>query len=200
MANPSGKIIFTCGASQSGKTYWTMEQLKRFDRVIVWDIKNDPKEFKGFVKCQDKMKLVELCSRSKTGPLKIAYHGRKGDFDFFCKLAFQWAKDKPCAILVDELSDVTTIAKAPEAWGDIVRKILFTGSWVFAISQRPAECDKTVIGNASVIHVHRMSRSKDRKYIAEEMDISREMVDKLKNRDWVEKDMQTLKVSNFVYS
>lgn len=199
MPNPSGKIVFICGASQSGKTFWTMEQLKRFDRVICWDIKNDPKEFKGFIRTSDKIKLVEACAKNKHGSLKIAFHGKKPDFDFFCRVAFRWAQDKAAAILVDELSDVTTIAKAPEAWGDIVRKILFTGSWVFAVAQRPAECDKTVIGNASIIHVHRMSRAKDRKYIADEMDITRDMVDKLKNRDWIEKDMQSLKISNFIY-
>jgi len=194
-----GKIYLVIGATRSGKTYWTEQQLKRFKRIIVWDIKHDKREFKGFIRCTDKAELVKHCAMNRRGPLKITFSGHVSDFEFFCRLVYVWAQDAPCAIVVDELSDVTTISKAPPAWGMIIRKVLCTGSDVFAITQRPAEIDKTTVGNATIFHVHRMSRAKDRKYIAEEMDINVNRVNALSDRDYIEKNNITQKTKDFKY-
>lgn len=194
-----GKIYLVIGATRSGKTYWTEKQLKKYQRIIVWDIKHDLKEFKGFIRCTSLADLISYCASHKNKPLRITYSGQIKDFEMFCKLAYTWANDKACAIVVDELSDVTTISKAPPAWGHIIRKVLCTGSDVFAITQRPAEIDKTTVGNASIFHVHRMSRAKDRKYIADEMDIDVSQVNQLDDRDYIEKNNITRKVTNYKY-
>ncbi|MFK5947697.1 MAG: hypothetical protein QM500_02865 [Methylococcales bacterium] len=194
-----GKLYLIIGSTRSGKTHWTMKQLEKFDRAIVWDIKHDLREFKGFIRCTSMQQLIRLLFEHKDKPLRVTYSGNVSDFDMWCKLAYQWANDKKCAIVSDELSDVTTISKAPPAWGQIIRKVLCTGSDVFAITQRPAEIDKTTVGNASIFHVHRMSRAKDRKYIAEEMDISVDMVNSLSDRDYIEKNNITQIVDTFKY-
>jgi len=194
-----GKLNLVIGATRSGKTYWTMDQLKKYKRVVVWDIKNDPREFKGYVRCTNKLDFVKFLFKARKSDLKITFSGTAADFSFWCRIVYQWANDKACAIVADELSDVTTISKAPEHWGHIIRKVLCTGSEVYAITQRPAEIDKTTVGNASIFHVHRMSRAKDRKYISDEMDIDVSQVNQLGDRDYIEKNNITQKVTTYKY-
>ncbi len=194
-----GKLTLIVGATRSGKTHWTMQELNKHKRIIVWDIKHDLNEFKGFIRCTDKKELIKVLFKNKNKPLKITFSGKESDFDLWCKLAYTWAKDGKCAIVADELSDVTTISKAPPAWGQIIRKVLCTGTDVYAITQRPAEIDKTTVGNATIFHVHRMSRAKDRKYISEEMDVKKQIIDELNDRDYVEKNNITRKVTKFKY-
>lgn len=194
-----GLIYLVVGATRSGKTYWVLQQLKRYKRVIVWDIKGDPREFIGYYRATDQLDFIRQVANRKTGPLRITYTGQISDFDWFCKVAYKWANDQACAIVVDELSDVTTISKAPIAWGQIIRKVLCTGSDVYAMAQRPAEIDKTTVGNASVVHVHRMSRARDRKYIAEEMDIDAGEIAALSDRDYIEKDNRSQNITRFKY-
>jgi len=194
-----GKLSLVCGATRSGKTYWTMQQLSRFDRVVVWDIKNDPREFKGYIRCSNKKEFIRYLFNHRNKPLKITFSGNVSDFTFWCRLVYQWALDKKCAIVADELSDVTTISKAPPAWGQIIRKVLCTGSDVYAITQRPAEIDKTTVGNSTIFHVHRMSRANDRKYIAAEMDITPDLVNALRDRDYIEKNNINQKITQYKY-
>jgi hypothetical protein len=109
-------------------------------------------------------------------------------FDAFCRLAWVWVRVAPGVLVIEELADVTSPGKAPPAWGEIVRKGLRYGPHIYALTQRPAESDKTVIGNASVIHCHRMARSMDRAYMARELDIAQDQLDALKPLDFIERD------------
>ena len=66
---------------------------------------------------------------------------------------------------------MTNPGKAPEHYGMILRKALSSGVDIYAITQRPAESDKTAIGNASVVHVCRMQLDRDRKAVARDTGI-----------------------------
>lgn len=102
--------------------------------------------------------------------MTIAYTGKLSEFNDFCRVAFWWVRrcaqlDRQSAVVVEETSDVTSPGKAPEYWGILLRRGLKYGADIFAISQRPAESDKTAVGNASVVHICRMNTQRDRRYL-----------------------------------
>lgn len=121
-----------------------------------------------------------------TGPVRLAYAVpvTPVEFDRFCRLAWVWIRlnalrGNQCTLVVEELADVTPPAKAPPAWGEIVRKAQRFGPAVFALTQRPQESDKTIMGNATTIRVHAMSRANDRRLMAAELDVPQPTVDAL---------------------
>ncbi|MGI2045754.1 hypothetical protein [Shewanella oncorhynchi] len=79
--------------------------------------------------------------------------------------------------------------------GQVIRKGRARGlAPIFALTQRPAESDKTALGNATIIRCGRLSRAADRRMMAAEMDISPSVLAKLVPLDYVMKDMNTNKV------
>jgi hypothetical protein len=113
------------------------------------------------------------------------------EFDAFCRLAWVWIRAARGALVIEELASVTTPGKAPPAWGDIVRAGLRYGPSLYALTQRPSESDKTVMGNATVIHSHAMARANDRRYMAAELDTDPAELAKLRPLEWVERDRRT---------
>ena len=177
------KIVVVTGSSGSGKSLWTKQQIKGAKRLIIWDIDD---EYSGSVRGVERVtsikELAAKLKKAKTG--KFAYVGKVSDFELFCRAAFAWAN---CTCVVEELADVTTPAKAPEGWGQLVRRGRKYGIEIYAVTQRPSESDKTIIGNASIIHAGRMNRAQDRAYMAKEMDIRLEVITDLKPLEYVEK-------------
>ncbi|MFK5948523.1 MAG: hypothetical protein QM500_07110 [Methylococcales bacterium] len=189
-----GKLTVSVGSSRSGKTAFVIQQVKKDKRVIVWNIKDNEKDLSNydernnFKRVYKKTDLINAIKENPTGDLRICYvPSNLADFEWWAKLAYTWGRAKECTIIAEELADVTTPAKAPPAWGMLVRKILGYGCNVYAITQRPAESDKTIMGNASIIHCGRLSRFGDRRYMAQEMDIHVEKLNTLKPLEWVEK-------------
>ena len=166
----AGKLYAVTGASRSGKSAFTKHRLADYSRVLVWDVKA---EYQG-VDYRPKTKAdLAKCVQGMGGkPGAIAYTpGNLKEFDFFCRAAAPWIKaqylaGKPCALVIEETADVTTPSKAPAAYGIILRRYLAYGVDIFAITQRPAESDKTSIGNASQVHICRMMLDSDRKSVA----------------------------------
>lgn len=199
-----GKLIISVGSSRSGKSYWVQEQIKAAPRVLVWDVKDEyarpfcktkqqpdrTKIKRGWVITRTKAELLKAL-KSNNGKFKICHSVKgadlKGEFDYWARCAYTFGMRFEMDIVAEELSDVTSPGKAPPGWGMVCRKILGYGCNVWAITQRPAESDKTAIGNNSMIHCGRLSRAKDRKYMADEMDINQADINVLKPREWVEK-------------
>lgn len=191
-----GKLVVAVGATRSGKTAWTKQQLLKEKRVLVWDVEGHYVK-DGFLKVTTAAALVTIIQQP--GPLKVAFVPRAlNQFEFFCKVAWVFARQPGHkAVCVEELADVTTPAKAPEGWGILVRRGLKYDCDIYAITQRPAESDKTIMGNASIIHCCRLQRVADRKYMAAEMDIPLKEIDTIQGNpetgvyEYVERDMRT---------
>ncbi|MBE0471515.1 MAG: hypothetical protein IBX55_18640 [Methyloprofundus sp.] len=179
----AAKIVVVTGKSGSGKSAWTKKQISRSSRLIIWDIDD---EYSGAVKGIKRItNIKELASElKKTVRGKFAFVGAVSDFDLFCRCAFAWGD---CVCVVEELADVTSPGKAPPAWGQLVRRGRKYGISIYAVTQRPAESDKTIIGNASLLHVCQMQKATDRRYMAAEMDISQTEIDQLKPLEYIEK-------------
>ncbi len=186
-----GLLYLTVGASGSGKTAWVHRRIAKARRVMAWDIEGQ--HTAGAEIIRDRRRLAEVANDS--GPGRYAFiPSSVKDFDFWARCAFLWVRRAPGVVVAEELADVTTPGKAPDGWGMLVRRGRKYGADIYAITQRPAESDKTAVGNAAVIHCCRMSRAKDRAYMADELDIDRRELAGLKGLDWIEKDMRTGKI------
>ena len=183
----SGKLTAIIGSSRSGKTQFALDQLKPFKFVLIWDVEE---QYKCTYRVRNRIDLFNLiCVRiGKKCPKKaerIAYTGSLNDFNTFCQFAFWWVRKmggygEQTAIVFEETADVTSPAKAPEHYGILLRRSLKYGVHLFCITQRPAESDKTSIGNASIVHVCRLSLPRDRKFAADATGIDREIINDLR--------------------
>lgn len=186
-----------CGSSRMGKTHALKSDIKKrkWKRVIVWSVKEQIDKYHELAKplgitcfvAQNTAELVQAIDGNKKRNALIIYTPRKlEDFDFFCRAAFTWGKFKKACIVVEETADVTTPSKAPDAYGVMIRQCLGWGCDLYAVSQRPAESDKTVMGNCTYVHAHFMKRADDRKYIAKELDCDPQILAEIPKYHWVE--------------
>lgn len=176
-------IVLVTGSSGSGKSAWVKKQIVRARRLIIWDIDDEYSEkITGVTRVTDIKELARALKSSQNG--KFAFVGSVADFDLFCRCVFAWGA---CVCVVEELADVTSPAKAPPGWGQLVRRGRKYGIAIYAVTQRPSESDKTIVGNCTLIHVCKMSKASDRNYMAKEMDISQAEIDQLKPLEFIEK-------------
>jgi len=129
--------------------------------------------------------LKAIVTRGMSGRYAFDVTVTRENFAFFCRCAWLWIrvmhhKKQNITLVVEELADVTPPGKAPPAWGDIVRKSMRFNPHIYALTQRPAESDKTILGNCTVIRCHSMKRANDRKSMARDMDIDQAHIDALK--------------------
>lgn len=180
----AARIVVVCGSSGSGKSAWVKQQTRTDPRLIVWDPDD---EYEGIRRITGRRALVATLQKA-TGPARLRYVGPLSDFDYWARCAFAWGN---CTAVAEETADVTTPAKAPEGWGMLVRRGRKRGIAIYGVTQRPAESDKTIVGNATLIHVGRLARSQDRAYMAAELDAPRQRLDALQPLEWLERDMAT---------
>ena len=188
---PDGRVIYVVGFTGSGKTTWVRNEVRRARRLLVWDGKEEWGE-------RDRCRVVTSPHELRAlvlhrGPMRIAYRVpvTRANFDVFCRLAWVWCRFDVGTLVVEELADVTTPAKAPIAWGEIVRKSRGTGAMVYALTQRPQEVDKTAQGNAAVFHVGMMPDEQDQKYVAKRLlGVPVEQVARLAPMEYIERDVR----------
>lgn len=171
-----GQIKIYSGRSRSGKTAKCLIDIQagNFETVLVFDIEAQWHVLKGYKKITSMAKFKEICVKGVRGKYAFVPHGDlKPQFEQFCMCAFHYASYfGKCAIVAEELADVTTSSKAPPYWGAICRRVLKRGASVFAISQRWAEADKTCMGNAAFIYIFQPATMSDAKYLAEKVNIT----------------------------
>lgn len=162
-----GKLIVISGASRCGKTALTKQLAAPLDRLLVWDIEDQFGDL-----CDAAVyKIKDLYSLIKEGKQKkirfVPTKDIRGEFEHWAACAMlaglEYGK---CAVIAEELADVTSVSKAGQNWGMLCRRGLKRGVTIYAISQRWQEADKTALGNASAMMVFRQSSGSDDAYIA----------------------------------
>ncbi|MEW8027427.1 MAG: hypothetical protein AB2766_12645 [Candidatus Thiodiazotropha endolucinida] len=182
MSNKQAYIVEVCGGAGSGKSAWVKRQIENERRVLIWDV-ND--EYQG-VRVTNRRDLINAVKGNKTKTFRIRYvppEVTQDEFSFWCDVAFIAGN---LAAVAEETADVTSPGKAPPGWGKLVRRSRHQRVKVYGITQRPAESDKTIIGNATLIHCCMLKRAQDRVYMAKEMGVSFEEVNQLKPLEWIE--------------
>jgi len=115
-------------------------------------------------------------------------------FDAFCRLAWVWVRVARGTLIIEELAHVTSPGKAPPAWHEIVSAGLRYGPRLIAITQRPAESDKTCMGNATLLHCHQLARADDERYMARELKCPEQQIADLRPLQYLERDRRTGKL------
>ena len=180
----SFRLELVAGASRSGKTFLTAERIKKDRNVLIWDSMGEFAAMPGYSGTTSPVALAEHMDKGATGKFCMVAPVTAANFDVFCRAAWRWilvhaSHGRVVTIVVEELADVTPPGKAPEAWGMIVRRSLRFFTHVYALTQRPAESDKTVMGNATILRCHAMARADDRKTMARELDTDQGRIDTL---------------------
>ena len=164
---PDGKLIFSIGATGSGKSSFVVSQVKTVKRLLVWDVEGE-----YAAKPELNMQAIEgraaLLARLKqaTGRARIAYLPRNlKEFDFFCRCAFNWSRMNQATIVCEELAASTNAVKAGGYWGVLVSRGRKYGTTVYAVAQRGQEVDKSLMGNASIINICRPNTEPDAAYL-----------------------------------
>lgn len=98
-------------------------------------------------------------------------------------------------MVAEELSAFTTPGKAPSGWHILLTQGLEFRADIWALVQRPAESDKTCIGNATRLRAFAMTRAADCAYLARELDCEPAEIAALKPLAYVERDMLTGRLS-----
>jgi hypothetical protein len=190
-----GRGVLVTGASGSGKTTWTMQQVRPASRLIVWDSTGQWTREAQVVGVPSIRGLhgIVTADIGQPKPMRIGYNGTgsKAHFAAFCKLAWIWLRQQPDSTLAaEELADVTSPGKAPAEWGEICRKARQFGANFYGLTQRPAESDKTILGNCSMIHAGRMNIADDEVYMSKCLRVPVEQVAALKDLEYIERDMR----------
>lgn len=160
--------------------------MARARRLLVWDLLG---EWSTRYRCERVSSITELVARLEGPPARLAFFNpwMLEQFDSFCRVAWCWLRLAPGALVIEETASVTQPGKAPAAWGTLVRMSLRYGVDLYALTQRPAESDKTAFGNATVIHAGRAVTPRDRATMAEYLDVPVSAVAALRPLDWIER-------------
>ena len=186
-----GRLTVVTGQSRWGKSYFVNQQIKKCPRVLVYDPKGKPDEWPGLYKVKSIHSMIAAMKKTGKGPGRYRLIDEQlQHFDHFCRAALVWSKQfGPCVIIADELAEVTSPSKAPKGWGTVCRTVLGFGSDVYAVTQRPAESDKTCFGNASEFVCFGMARKRDREYMAAEMDIDVRFLSSLQKYECIRREV-----------
>lgn len=195
MKTQDGRLYVIAGASRSGKTAWTLRQVKAARRIFAWDPEDQWAQLRGWRKVTTRAELLKAAQTR--GPQKIAFVAGgdlKAAFDFFCGCVMYAGRHvEPLDCIGEELADVTTQSKAPGNWGILLRRGLKRCINIYAISQRWAEADKTAIGNATVYVCFSMGGD-DIDYMARKTRIPVEELEALKPLEFVTIDRLTKEI------
>lgn len=185
------EIFVVTGSSGSGKSSIVKKRLARHKRAIIFDPDDEYGKEKGVCTATSVSDLVDKIEATKGGAMKIRIVARTPQaFGAVCNIAFAWGN---CLFIAEELAgeNRTTPSKAPPDWHKIVSRGRKRGITVIGVTQRIAESDKTIIGNASHIFAGRMTRSADRKLIAREIDLPDFTLAGLRDLQFIVADMRS---------
>lgn len=160
-----GKIVLSVGASGTGKTSIInyLIQTEKPQRLLIWDSDSQLSDTLHAEKIEENIKELGIRLIDERDSFKVGFvsGNLKDDFNKFCVLAFHLGKMKPLTVVVEELADVSTPAKASESWGILLRRGRKYGIETYATSQRIQEIDKTIIGNMAEFIVFKHVRPLD---------------------------------------
>lgn len=180
-------IELFCGSSGSGKSFKVKSKIAKAKRLIIFDPDDEYGELANIQTVKNAQALLALVKRNPKGPLRVRFVANGvAAFDVWAKIAFAWGN---CVAVAEEIAGVTSPGKAPAGWHTLVSRGRKRGITIYAVTQRPSESDKTILGNISRIWVGRMARAKDRKYMAAELDVHTDDITELKALDYLERDM-----------
>lgn len=148
------KIEAYIGQSGSGKGVSIRRRLADLApaRLLIYDPRSEYADLAPAMKLPDLAKGF-LSSAGKPFKARYVPTGRiplRDEFDILCRVAFE-AGD--LVLLADELAEVTTPSWAPAAWRVCCSQGRHKALHIIGAAQRPAQIDKTFLGNTTLVRV-----------------------------------------------
>lgn len=165
------------GVSRSGKSTPIKVMIKKAKRLLIWDAKAEYTG-NGIQKVRSLPELLKLLQQTKnTGKFAfIPTNFSKKEFDAFCRLAHIWNKQKESVIVIEELAAVTNSGKAFGYWGVLINQSLGLGATLLATVQRGQEVDKSIMNNATYLHICQHNTESDAQYMAKKIGVNIETI------------------------
>lgn len=186
-------VVAVIGATGSGKSYWLKNLLRSAPprRLMIWDAMREYGAF-GSLAVTPQQLLAIAQRAGKNGELAAVYQPDKStqekidkQFAFFCGMAIALGD---CAVIVEELSQVTKPGFSPPRWRDVVTQGRHDKLTIIATSQRPALVDKTFFSNATMIRCGKLGATSDKRTMADALDIDLATVRGLNRLQWLVRD------------
>lgn len=176
---------YVLGSSGSGKSYYVKSQIKKARRLLIFDPDDEYGELSNIQTVTTSSGLLALIKQAGSSkPLRVRFVANgKTMFDYLCAVSFAWANH---VLVVEELADVTSPSKASDNWGKVVRRGRKRGIKIYALSQRPAEADKTIFTQVAKIRCGRLDGEGDQKRVAVNMQCDVNMIACLLPLDYIE--------------
>jgi len=160
------------GASGSGKGVSIGRRLRELKppRLLIWDPRG---EYSAFARAVTLTTACQTVAQSEGKPFALrVVHDSKTPMDvafgLLCKLSFRAGN---LCFLAEELSDVTTASRAPDAWRQCITQGRHQNLHIIGAAQRPALIDKTFLGNCTYIRCFTLRYADDRKAMAKALDV-----------------------------
>lgn len=181
------------GASGSGKSYYVKQIVKKWARALIWDPDNEYGEIPNIRTARTPAEVMQFINSG--GNVRVRYVPATIDrkllekcFNFISLAAFIWGN---CLYVGEEIADVTTPSKAAGGWGVVLRRGRKRGVKVIGVSQRPAECDKTLFTQARYIRTGRLDGEGDKTRLATTLSVPLDWVKQLGNLEFLSVDRST---------
>jgi hypothetical protein len=189
-------IVAAFGASGSGKSSYLKRCLKQLHpkRLLIWSSQEETDHYGEFGTLATSLERDVFPVLTNSGGFRLVYVPQGAidswatQFDSFCEIAL---KAGDVVMLAEELADVTSNFKRPEYWSQIVRKGRAAGVKIFAASQRPADIDKNLFSQATLVRTGRLNSKGDVETLSRVLMVPAEQVIALKPLEFIERDMQT---------
>jgi DNA helicase HerA-like ATPase len=169
------KHHFIFGTSGSGKSTFAAGIIRRERprRIIAWDPDEDYPVNHIRSGAQFTAALKAAWASGKPYKLGLTLDESVANFERFCTAVWAVADARvPTMVIVEELGDVApSSGNATSAWGRLIRRGRKRGLQIIAISQSPAEIDKTTYKNVGYKCVGLLESEADRKRAAEVLDL-----------------------------
>ena len=182
------------GISGSGKSTWTKQQVRKARRLLVWDPDGEYQVNRYSSKSAfldavmnsyrvPNFPIGNEISQTKEQPtignrisystnpryrLGLSIDPTPANFEWFAQVCMTVAHARyPIVVVAEEIADVTSVGKAGVSWGTLCRRGRKYGIQLYAITQRPAECDKTIYSQAAFKWLGYMDNETDQKRMAQ---------------------------------
>lgn len=171
------RITTVVGMSRSGKSAYVKRQVKTARRLLVWDPDGEFVDAGITRPLTTRQQLLQVVSGTRAGRFSFIAPVRRDEFNFWSLAVLHW---RDCVAVAEETSDVTSPGKAPEQWGQLIRKGAKRGIELYGITQAPSESDKTILRQARFVVCFMLGRDVDRAYMAAELDIPKDRLQQLR--------------------